>query len=640
MSVHTSDKQKKQLYGFIGIAIIASFIFGTCYWIHHVFQYRLMQYGLYNIALFDLRDYLNLSFLILALILLASILIGLIITVISRNRKPSKNRDRHSTERVSYSLAFSIVLILIASYAAVLFYSNIIGFLKAYSLTAHLGSLSSSPRETSIIFLVVLGVTGVLVITLMTYFFSRTGIPAYLKKTITSVTTSKSTVAAGALFVVFVLLLNIFLPIYRNLNTPDGPNVVLITIDTLRADHLGAYGYERDTSPNIDKLAEDGVLYENAFSQAPWTYPSLSSIHTSLYPSQISRFSAYLKISDSLLTLAEYMKNNSYKTIAVVSNRYAGKTYGFAQGFDVFEERNIMDHDSITSQLVTEAAVDSINEYAEKPFFLWIHYMDPHTQYNHHPEHAYRQENTSNITVPLKEKDLNPIADSLNEADLRFIADTYDEEIAYTDEYVGKLINTLKEQGLYDNTIIVLTSDHGEELLDRNRFGHGDTLYNELLHIPLIIHNPLEDKLNGTKVSRNVETRSIAGTIAEECGLPNNHFKGINLLRIPSEHIDGEFVFSQQGQNSERDPVKRAVFMKEWKLIENVKDGTFELYDLSNDPHEQNNLYGSGRPGISELQNLLASQLSGFKPVLVAEPEKAEPSEEDIKQLKALGYIE
>jgi arylsulfatase A-like enzyme len=640
MSVHTSDKQRKQLYGFFGIAIIACFIFGTCLWIDHVFQYRLIHYGLYNIALFDFRYYLNLSFLILIAIALAYTLIAWIISLVSPKGKPSNRRDRHSTERVLYSLGFSLVLILIASYAVVLFYSEIIGILKAHTFTARLGSFTSSPRETSIIFLLVLGVTGVIVITLMTYLVSRTGFPASLKKTIVTITTSKSTMAAGALIVVFVLLLNIFLPVYRNLNTPDGPNVILITIDTLRADHLGAYGYERDTSPNIDKLAEDGVLYENAFSQAPWTYPSLSSIHTSLYPSQVSRFSMFFKISDSLLTLAEYMKNNFYATIGVVSNRYAGKTYGFAQGFDVFEECNIMNHDSISSQLVTETAVDSINEYADNPFFLWIHYMDPHTQYNHHPEHAYRQENSSNITVLLKEQDLNPIADSLNEADLRFIADTYDEEISYTDQYVGKLINTLKDRGLYDNTIIVLTSDHGEELLDRNRFGHGETLYNEILHIPLIIHNPLDDKLKGTKVSRNVETRSIAGTIAGECGIPTNHFKGINLLRTPSEHIDGAFVFSEKGKNSEKLPDYRAVFMKEWKLIENVKEGTFELYDLSNDPHEETNLYGSERPGMSELQNLLVSQLSGFEPVLVAEPEKAEPSEEDIKQLKALGYIE
>jgi len=595
-----------------------------------------MQYGLYNIALFDLRDYLNLSVPILAAIVSAFTLIGLIITVISRKSKQSKDR----TERVLYSLAFSLVLILIASYTALQFYSEIIGFLKANSLTARLGSMSSSPRETSTIFLLILGVTGVIVIALMTYLVSRTGIPASLKKTIVTITSSKSTVAAGALIAVFVILLNIFLPIYKNLNTPDGPNVILITIDTLRADHLGAYGYERDTSPNIDKLAEDGVLYENAFSQASWTYPSLASIHTSLYPSQVSRFSMHLKISDSLLTIAEYMKNNFYGTIGVVANRYASKTYGFAQGFDVFEERNIMDHDSITSQLVTDTAVDSIDKYGKKPFFLWIHYMDPHSLYNHHPEHAYRQENSSNIPVPLKERELAPIADSLNEADLRFIVDTYDEEISYTDEYVGKLIEALKDKGLYDNTIIVLTSDHGEEFLDRNRFGHVVTLYNELIHIPLIMHNPLDDQLKGTTVSQNVEIRSIAGTIAEECGIPNNNFKGINLIRTPSEDMDGEFVFSQRGKISEKLPVKRAVFMKEWKLIENVEDGTFELYNLANDPREKTNLFGSGQPGISELENLLMSQLSGFNPVLVAEPELAKPSEEDIKQLKALGYVE
>jgi len=343
-------------------------------------------------------------------------------------------------------------------------------------------------------------------------------------------------------------------------------------------------------------------------------------------------------LSDSLLTLAEYMKNNFYETVAVVSNVYVSKGFGFSQGFDIFDQDNVLRPDSVTSHLVTYRANEYLKEYRDEPFFLWVHYMDPHTMYIHHPEYGYRKENSSRINVPLIGERLNKIKDTLSPDDIQFVIDTYDEEISYTDENFGRLIDTIKELGLDENTIIILSADHGEEFLERRRFGHAASLYNEIIHVPLIIYNPFENKLKGTTVDRNVEVRNIARTITEGCGLPDDNFGGENLYGAPAEKRGEEMVFSQQYGNTWSEVSQKSAIIGKWKLIENQNEGTFELYDLRADKDEKQNLYGSDR--IDAVRKQLVSALNSFNPDVVAHSESAQHNYEEISKIKALGYIE
>ena len=163
----------------------------------------------------------------------------------------------------------------------------------------------------------------------------------------------------------------------------DQPNVLLITVDTLRADHLDAYGYPRATAPAITELARSGVRFAAAVSQAPWTMPSMASVHSSLYPSQHGAVEAETALPGTADTLAKYLRAVGYHTVAVTSHTFVDREHGFAQGFDVFDESNILGHDAVTSESLTRAALAHL-ENVRGPFFLWVHYFDPHFTYVRH----------------------------------------------------------------------------------------------------------------------------------------------------------------------------------------------------------------------------------------------------------------
>jgi len=167
----------------------------------------------------------------------------------------------------------------------------------------------------------------------------------------------------------------------RGPGSSSGKNVVLITIDTLRADHLKSYGYNRPTAPNVDALAKEGILFQRAIAQAPWTLPSMATLHSSLYPSQHGAYRYSFRMHERVMTLAEHFKNENYRTIGVVSHTFVNSTYGFAQGFDVFDESHIMQQSGVSSDKISTAAVTYIRRSKDKRFFLWLHYFDPHYDY-------------------------------------------------------------------------------------------------------------------------------------------------------------------------------------------------------------------------------------------------------------------
>src|SRR5579862_3956589 len=248
------------------------------------------------------------------------------------------------------------------------------------------------------------------------------------------------------------------------------PNVVLVTIDTLRADHVGAYGYKQIKTPNIDGLAAEGARFERAFAVVPVTLPSHSSMLTGTYPmlSGMHDFSAN-KLSPLQPTMASVLKQAGYRTGAVIAAAVLDSRFGLNQGFDFYydhfdfsrlDEANL-DEMERPGNAVADVALDWLAKNSDKKFFLWMHLYDPHAPYN--PPEPYRTEYASR---------------------------PYDGEIAFADAQVGRLLRYLKEKGLYQNTVIVLTGDHGESLGEHGEKTHGFFVYNATMHVPLIIRVP------------------------------------------------------------------------------------------------------------------------------------------------------
>lgn len=296
------------------------------------------------------------------------------------------------------------------------------------------------------------------------------------------------------------------------------PNVVLIMIDTLRADHVGLYGYNRPTTPYIDQFGRENVTFRRAFTAAPWTPPSVASLLTGLYasshgmsPPQNRRDAreAMARLSDELLTIAEYLDEESYRTLALSSNPWISEDFGFEQGFHSFRTSAFSDAETVTS-----AAVDLLkDELGGSPYFLYLHYLDPHSPYTP-PErfHAIFRDGQESTTKEWRDE-----------------IDRYDGEIRYLDREVGRLLEHLRSRSDYERTIIIIVSDHGEQFGEHGKQGHGHSLYNEETWIPLII-KPGES-IAAREVREVCSTIDILPTILALTGTaPRTILPGRNLL--------------------------------------------------------------------------------------------------------------
>jgi arylsulfatase A-like enzyme len=282
------------------------------------------------------------------------------------------------------------------------------------------------------------------------------------------------------------------------------PNVVLIVVDTLRADHLGIYGYRRDTSPHLDALARESFLYRNAISTAPWTSPAVGSILTGKYPPQMGIASRPIVLDEALRRLPEVLQARGYETAGIVSHLYVGQKYNYQQGFGFWDESQAKGHTHVSSNEVTDRAIEFLDRSGERRFFLFLHYFDPHLDYVQHEEYIY----SKGYAGPVRSgkdnvHELRKLAWSgqLKIPDIYYLRALYDSEISYTDEHIGRFLDELRRRGLYDDALIIVTADHGESIMDRpdRWIGHTVSLYGECLNVPLIL------KLAGHRGHRTIE---------------------------------------------------------------------------------------------------------------------------------------
>ncbi|HHT9136334.1 MAG TPA: sulfatase family protein [Candidatus Wunengus sp. YC60] len=406
------------------------------------------------------------------------------------------------------------------------------------------------------------------------------------------------------------------------------PNILLFTVDACRPDHFGCYGYNRNTTPNIDKLAREGVLFTRAFSQSAWTTPGMISIFTSLYPPTHGVDAKDRTLKDDVLTLPKVLKVNGYT--APVLPRFVDIQNYWHLGFDVVDKERFSGEEG-------EDLLKLLEAYKDQRFFIWYHYHGLHLPYN--PQNPYDkifQEDisgsmtaeTESIGLVKTKSVIRNGSVSFNSAEKKAVVALYDGQIRQLDDYMGLLMEKMKQWGILDNTILIITSDHGEELFEHGFIGHASTslnakLYDEIIHIPLIIR--WSKKVEHRIVDELVQQIDVMPTILDMLGLPvPEGLHGYSLLSFirgkPMNNLRPVFCETILGgfqSTKEMEEIKlRCVRTKEWKLIytntpghdlnsEGVNYGKYELYNLSNDPKEERNITENHPDVVKDLKKNL-----------------------------------
>jgi arylsulfatase A-like enzyme len=429
-------------------------------------------------------------------------------------------------------------------------------------------------------------------------------------------------------------------------------NVILIGIDTLRLDRTTAPTQETepDLCPQLRRLASRGTTFGEAYAQAPWTLPSFASIHTGLYPEQHGAEHLTSALAPERLTLAELLREAGYRTMGVVSCEYLNAASGLGQGFDILDESQVLGHQAVTSEAITDRGLRLLEEHHGEPFFLFLHYFDPHFCYQDHPgRHLADDYNGWLREAVEKAYALGPAFQSrarVSQTDIDFIRNAYDEEVFYTDSQIGRLLDYLDAKDLWDSTLVIAVSDHGEELLERNWSGHTVTLYQEQIHIPLILVAPGTQP--GRSTSRPIEARAVFATVLDFLGLavPDQPTAAVSLLREDLSR-DPPLVRSATRPVAEApgpgEFIPKYVWLTaitdgRWKLVKDHLHRRLQLFDLASDPRELSPCAVS----YPEERDRLRSALDRLDAeVARTGPRRPSPvaDEEQQRRLKSLGYL-
>jgi arylsulfatase A-like enzyme len=423
------------------------------------------------------------------------------------------------------------------------------------------------------------------------------------------------------------------------LSSGTKPNVLLIVVDTLRSDHLGSYGYQRQTSPLFDRLADESVLFEQAISSSSWTLPATASILTGLYPTQHGVADGR-PLALELETLAERAQAAGMTTFGVSANPIVGKAEGFDQGHEQWVHLP-WGRGSAVQDLVHQL----LAENAPYRWFGYVHFIDPHDPYEA-PE-PFASHFDSGGSNRLADKAAFAAAvDAVNfgkgeadvdESDLTYLRAAYDGEILYWDTQLGRLLTALDGLGLRDETVVIVTSDHGEEFLEHGRLKHGPHLYEESIRVPLLVHAP--GRLPPERVRAPVETRllSALGSKLIAGQVPRSAAELETLLRPRRGVTFSHSTHGLIGPGLGRTPLM-AVRDEHWKFIEYPQRGLRELYDLSADPTENRDLAENALGDVERYGELLARWLdatSADTPVGAGTE-----NERILEKLRSLGYIQ
>lgn len=447
------------------------------------------------------------------------------------------------------------------------------------------------------------------------------------------------------------------------------PNVLLIVLDTARADRFSFMGYDKKTSPNIDALASDATVFERSYSTCCWTLPSHASLFTGLHPRQAGATSETLMLAQSNTTLAEMLAKNGYDTSAFVCNSWVSKERGFGKGFsDYFEMWRPENKTVIGSQdrSLEEAALRQGVKWIEgrdksNPFFMFFNLNGTHMPYR--PPEPFLSKFAGNRGYNNEE--VNRAAGimswwghlagevKLSQRDFAIMSDLYDAEVGFADQLVGQIIDKMRTLGVLDDTLVIITSDHGENLGDHGMIDHMLSMYETTLHIPLLIRYP---ERFGSKIRQNqlVSNIDIFPTIADVCNIKNNEVR-VEKLSLANDDREGhKFIIASnerpltgialmKGRYPEFDTTKidhkmRAIRTEQYKLIWDSSPRS-EFYDLSEDKQELNDLSAVRIRDKKKLITILDNwdrHFAGGDETKMFESK----DEQTLKILRSLGYVE
>ena len=428
------------------------------------------------------------------------------------------------------------------------------------------------------------------------------------------------------------------------------PSIILITVDTLRADYLGCYGHHKNTSPNIDLFAKDNMLFENCLSHAPETRLSFASMLSGFLPHE-TKITTNFTLPEEVKTLPEILRQQGFKTAAVISNYTLRKSMGFGQGFMIYddtmdESELVRDWPERTAKYTTKRAIELLERFNKEKLFMWIHYQDPHGPYtppgffsklfydrNRKPRNLEVNNSLSGIGgIPSYQK-------LGNNTDFYYYVSQYEGEIRYQDRHFKQLIDAMKRLGLYDNALIIFSSDHGEDMGEHNYyFAHGENLYNQLIHVPLIIR--YGNELTGRRKDF-VQHLDIVPTVFEILGMePDPRLRGKDLRK---QYDTPREIFSEiKMQRINNEGTKFSIVLDGLKLIYTSQGEEYELFKIKTDPHEEYDLIDDTRyqQQARDLKNRLARICNEDFLKLHIVNKYPGLTEEERRKLESLGYIQ
>ncbi|HYC54795.1 MAG TPA: sulfatase [Candidatus Binatia bacterium] len=466
-------------------------------------------------------------------------------------------------------------------------------------------------------------------------------------------------VALGALSTFVLNAVAIPSPPTPEAGTAQGPNAIVIITDTLRADHVGAYKLTDIKTPGMDRLASDGVLFENAYTNSTWTRPSVATILTSLYPSSHKVMYKTDLLPEGVTTLAEAMREAGYRTVGYVTNINVAPSFHFQQGFQeyyylspafffgatdsasklsfysgmrlvrerFFSKEKWVQNYYQDAQTVNGGALPWLDRNSREPFFTLIHYMDPHDPYFEIP---YNGVAIARVDTPHPDP-------SQRDRMMKLYADN----IEYMDRFIANLIEALQASGVYDNTTIVLVADHGEEFYEHKGWWHGTTLYDSEMHVPLLIKLPKATNAAvkpGTRVKAWAQLLDVAPTVLAASGVPiPERYQGRDLF---SQTPPPQALFAEEDHEGN---ILHSIRTEKWKLI-TANEGNprglapVELYDMSTDRGETRNVAGDNAAVVEELK----TNLDALKQLAASRAVAGESAAIDAaaqEKLRSLGYV-
>jgi arylsulfatase A-like enzyme len=437
----------------------------------------------------------------------------------------------------------------------------------------------------------------------------------------------------------------------------ERPNLFLVTIESLRTDHVGCYGYDRATTPGLDRLATEGTRYSRASAPTSWTLTSHATLLTGLYPSAHRVIEPRHRLAESYATLAETLQEAGYQCAGIVSGPFLRSAYGLQQGFEIFDDSPSSvtqedAHGDITNPEMEARILRFLLEERDpsRPFFLFAYFWDVHYDYLPPPPYDTLFVPESAPSFDLRDYGSNPrVRPDMRPEELAYVVSQYDGEIRCTDDALGRILDTLRGRGLWENTMIAVTADHGEEFFEHGAKGHKNNLYAESMNVPLIVkwagnaaRPATDDRLTGLL--------DLYATLAEAAGLAAPATDGRSLTaapRGPSDPLFQELVTTYYGRGASGRMKKAgeqwwAVQAGPYRLISVPARNVNVLFDVAADPMERAPLGPDAAPLLEERLRLLPAWQGRMR----AEASRHEDAGEaeltggEIERLRSLGYLD